>query len=122
MNQSFPPNQRIRGRKNFQRLFKKGKFERSSYFNFWAFRDNEAEGEKPKLGIVITRKIAPLAVKRNLWRRRIREVFRQNQHRIKPGISLLIQVSTVQKAASCEAIRIELDQLLARTNSLKGTP
>ena len=121
MNHSLRPNQRIRGEKNFQLLFKKGKFERGPLLNLWVFSEKAAKTEKPKLGIIITRKVEPLAVKRNLLRRRIREIFRRSQERIKPGISVPIQVRSLQETPSFETIRLELDQLLARTRSLDET-
>jgi ribonuclease P protein component len=43
----------------------------------------------PRLGLVVSRKVGP-AVTRNLWKRRLREVFRLNKNDLPLSVDLLV--------------------------------
>ena len=47
--------------------------------------------DTPRLGLIVSKKIAKLAVKRNYMRRVLQELFRLNQHQL-PKVDLIIQV------------------------------
>ena len=47
-----------------------------------------------RLGLIVTKKTAKLAVQRNYMRRVLRELFRLNQHQL-PAVDLVIQVQKV---------------------------
>lgn len=46
---------------------------------------------RPRLGLVVSKKIAKSAVERNYMRRVLRELFRLNQHHL-PPVDLIVQV------------------------------
>ncbi len=67
-----------------------------------------AAAGKPAIGIMVSRKVHLRAVKRNLWKRRIREAFRRNQNRLKPGWALVVQARKQAAIPSYQEIEKEL--------------
>jgi ribonuclease P protein component len=59
----------------------------------------------PRIGIITTKRIGS-AVSRNQVRRRIREIFRLNQHRIRKGLWLVV----IARASSTRATFAELER------------
>lgn len=86
----------------------------------WVYKNPCQEPERqedlPKLGIRITRKAEPLATKRNLWKRRIREIFRKNQAQMKPGFQVLVQARKQASVPSYEVLENELMRLLNKAD------
>lgn len=56
------------------------------------YRPNGNKG--PRLGLIVAKKTAKLAVQRNYMRRVLRELFRLNQHQL-PAVDLVVQVQKV---------------------------
>jgi ribonuclease P protein component len=46
---------------------------------------------RPRLGLIVSKKTAKLAVQRNYMRRVLRELFRVNQHHL-PSVDLIVQI------------------------------
>ncbi len=117
MDQRLRPEQRIRDRRDFQFLFKNGRFAKGSYLNLWVHE--EPALKEPRLGMVVSRKTEARATRRNLWKRRIREAFRRQQEGLKK-VSIMIQ-SRPQAAGvpSYSMIFAEMAKLFDRTSSLK---
>jgi ribonuclease P protein component len=63
------------------------------------------EGTSPRIGIITTKRIGN-AVCRNQVRRRIREIFRLNQYRIRKGFWLVV----IARASSTRATSVELER------------
>jgi ribonuclease P protein component len=63
-----------------------------------------ARGEETRIGIITSRRLGS-AVVRNKIRRRIREIFRLNQHRLRRGVWLVI-------VARSSSVRASYDDLL----------
>ena len=80
MDFSFPKEYRIRKSKEYRRVYEEGKKIYSKYFIIHVLPNGL---EHPRLGITVTRKVGK-AVKRNRWKRLIREAFRLNKHRFPP--------------------------------------
>jgi ribonuclease P protein component len=57
-------------------------------------RYRPSENKGPRLGLIVAKKTAKLAVQRNYMRRVLRELFRLNQHQL-PSVDLVIQVQKV---------------------------
>lgn len=109
---TFSKNQRVRKRLDFQRIFESGKITRGSWFSVRSLRE---EGFGPaRLGLVISGKVEPTAVKRNLWKRRVREVFRHEAHRIKKGYLILVQARTNSRVPKKQEIEKEFEDHLLR--------
>ena len=70
----------------FRRLYAKGKTAASPYLAVYC-RRNGTKGNR--LGITVSTKLGN-AVKRNRVRRRLREVYRLNEHRLRMGYDIVI--------------------------------
>ncbi len=123
MTESLGSNQRIRKRSVFQTLFKQGRFVKGEFLRIWVCEDPEGRKDpaaKPQVGIIVSRKTDLRAVRRNLWKRRIRESFRKNQAKIKNNTAILIQTAkSPAKMPPYQAIQTELFELMAKAGCLK---
>lgn len=119
MKQSLHSGQRIRAERIFQLLFKQGKFAGGAHVRLWVYAGPEvSDGPGPKLGIVVSRKTDLRATKRNLWKRRIREIFRRRQNEIRPEVAVLIQSKMKQMPPPFSVLEIEIFQLLKKAGGL----
>ena len=116
------PRQRIRSRRIFQIIFKRGTLAKGELLNLWSCDDcavSDKKSQEPKFAVMVSRKVSRRAVERNLWKRRIREVFRHRQSEIKKGIAILIQAKKQKDSVpSYQIIETEMSRLLAKTGSL----
>ena len=119
MSERWRPNQRIRSRRVFQIIFKRGKWAKGFLLNLWSYGGPEVfeEDGPPQLAVMVSRKVNARATQRNLWKRRIREVFRRHQAEIKNGTAVLIQARKQNKTPSYAMIESEVMTLLAKTGS-----
>jgi len=69
------------------------------------------------VGIVVSRKTDPTAVGRNLWKRRVREIFREHQARLFPEVICLVKVRHVQKKPSFSAAEEDLVKLFKKAGA-----
>ena len=67
----------------------------------------------PRLGLIVSKKTAKLAVQRNYMRRVLRELFRLNQQQL-PIIDLVIQVQKPFKKPEFMLIKQEFEILLSK--------
>ena len=82
------------------------------------YRVNEAN--LPRLGLIVSKKTAKLAVQRNYMRRVLRDLFRLNQQRL-PTVDLVIQVQKPFKKPEFTLIKQEFEVLLLKL-SVKVVP
>jgi ribonuclease P protein component len=71
---------------------------------------------RPRLGLVVSKKIAKLAVDRNYMKRVLREMFRLNQHNL-PACDMIVQVQIAFKKTNFMLIKQEFEQLKIKLNS-----
>jgi ribonuclease P protein component len=71
--------------------------------------------ERPRLGLVVGKKTAKLAVSRNYMRRVLREFFRLNQHQI-CHVDLIIRVQKKFDKVDFIQIKQEFDTLITKLN------
>jgi ribonuclease P protein component len=67
----------------------------------------------PRLGLIVAKKTAKLAVQRNYMRRVLRELFRLNQHHL-PAIDLVIQVQKTFEKPDFMQIKQEFEHLMQK--------
>ena len=72
------------------------------------YKPNELN--RPRLGLIVAKKTAKLAVERNYMRRVLRELFRLNQHDL-PAVDLVIQVQKIFEKSQFDVIKQEFAQL-----------
>lgn len=72
---------------------------------------------RPMIAVMISRKVAQRANKRNLWKRRIKEAFRRNQKEIKRGVAVLIQGRKVNDPPPYREIEKELIYFLKKAKA-----
>lgn len=65
---------------------------------------------RPRLGLVVGKKTAKLAVRRNYMKRVLRELFRLNQHQL-PSLDLVVQVQKKFQKTEFDQIKQEFDKL-----------
>jgi ribonuclease P protein component len=87
------------------------------WIKVWVCRREETPPRASRIGIVVSRKNGP-AVKRNLFKRRLREIFRLNKDRLPRGLDLVVMAKTATSPresfpASFEALQNDYFTLIA---------
>ena len=83
----FPRTYRIRQKNDFQRVQGGGRRIHSHHFVLLLTESKEASS---RLGLVVSKRVDKRAAKRNLLKRRLREVFRLNRQRFPKPIDLVV--------------------------------
>ncbi len=104
----FPRATRLTCKSDFQRVFARGKKVWGRVFVCYVLMDGT---DVPRLGLVVSRKVGN-AVTRNRVKRHIREFFRQNRHRMPPGMQLVVVARAASAALSGNACMQELGRML----------
>ncbi len=102
----FPKKARLRKRSEFLRVYNEGKRLSSKHF-LLHYLDNQEEG--PRLGITVTKKCGN-AVRRNRWKRLIREAYRLHRSKL-PKVDLVVTVKRGVNPPSFGAAEKELLRL-----------
>ena len=69
------------------------------------------------IGIVVSRKTDPKAVGRNIWKRRVREIFREHQAKLHQHAVCLVKVRHTQKTPSFSAAEEDLIKLFKKAGA-----
>lgn len=69
-----------------------------------------------RLGLIVSKKIAKFAVRRNYMRRVMRELFRLNQQQLAP-IDLIIQIQLAFNKSEYKEIKQEFENLIQKLGS-----
>jgi len=96
MNESLPPRERIRKKKEFLILYRKGNRYRAKYFNLIYLSNKLAYS---RVGVVASRKVGN-AVTRNKAKRWMRELYRRNKDLFAFPIDFLMVASAEMKDAT----------------------
>ncbi len=86
MNETLSPQERIRNKKDFSRLYKKGSRYRGKYFNLIYISSDLSFS---RMAVVISKKVGN-AVKRNKVKRQMRTLFRRNKELLESSFDILI--------------------------------
>jgi ribonuclease P protein component len=78
------------------------------------YRLNEAS--MPRLGLIVSKKTAKLAVQRNYMRRVLRELFRLNQQQL-PEVDLVVQVQKTFEKPEFMLVKQEFESLLLKLSA-----
>lgn len=102
MSESLRPQERIRKKRDFLLLYKKGYRYRGKYFNL-VYHSNDLNFSR--MAVVVSKKIGN-AIRRNMVKRQIRTLFRRNKNMIKQSVDIIIII----KQRIWEASWIKLEQ------------
>jgi len=121
----FSRKERLKKSGEFVRVLRGGKKLRSQFLtlSYREFRTGTPINDVPvsfsRLGIVVPKRVYKKAAARNQMKRWLREVFRNEKPRLKPGFNLVIQVSHLPEYADFHAVREIFVQLLSKSGLLK---
>ena len=108
MSYSFKKNQRLLKKQCFQRVIARDKKKVGSYLRIYY---HLSDGFSSKLGITASSYFGN-AIERNLFKRRIREIFRKNHHTINKSIEIVIYPQKAAKKTSYSTLHNEFLFLL----------
>jgi ribonuclease P protein component len=126
----LPPANRLKHRKDFSAVYRKGMRRNSAHLSLRALRKPksvesakltaEKSLQPTRTGISISLKVSKRAVVRNRIKRQIRAALRQLLPRIKLGWDLIIVVRPSAQECNYAEILQELEQLLVEAEVLDG--
>ena len=105
----------LKENRDFRRLYRRGASAASAHLALYA-RRNGSGGSR--VGITVAGKLGK-AVRRNLVRRRLREIYRTNEHRFRPGWDLVVVARTRAMTAPYAQLERDYLALAARLGLLK---
>ena len=119
MRASFPPAARLHRPAEFAAALRGKRLAKGALFVVTTPREPQPHAEGgPRLGMVIAKRMAPLAVSRNTIKRVIREAFRQRRHALPPRdlvFRLHARVGPCSLRALRTQVRSEVEALLDRS-------
>jgi ribonuclease P protein component len=127
---------RLRKRGDFAQVYAKGARYRGQYFVLRVYphpkhsranlRDITTDSSKPqtvtpsRIGIVISKKVAKLAVSRNRIKRQVRAIFCQVLSQLSEGLQIIVTVSTIEESPNYGQLCNDLINLLKKAGILHG--
>ena len=111
--QPFPAARRIKRNRDFVAIRNTGKPYRCPYFALYALARTDPidVGNHPRIGISASRRVGN-AVTRNRLKRRMRELFRRNQCRIRSDCDLLLSIRSPAANASFDELEQRFQQAI----------
>ena len=84
---SFCYQEKLHKQKDFNKVIKNGKKVANNFVNIFILKRNDEDSIR-RIGLITSRKVGN-AVERNLAKRRLREIFRTNKHKLTPGLDII---------------------------------
>jgi ribonuclease P protein component len=107
---------RLKKKKDFDLVFKEG---RSAYGKMLGVKIAQGQSENNRFGIILGTKVSKLAVVRNLFKRRIRNIIFQENTQLDQGHDCVIITFPAIKNASYSIIDSELTSLFRKLKFYK---
>lgn len=114
--QALPRSRRLRRSAHFQEAFAQKKSVVGRYMVIWI---READDARQRVGIISSRKVG-MAVLRNRARRKIREAWRANRHRLLRTADVVIVTRRAINEATAQDVTTELIHLLTRRGLMES--
>lgn len=121
----FSRKERLKKSGEFVRVLRSGKKLRAQFLalSYQEFQTGTPLKDGPasfsRLGIIVPKRVFKKATARNKMKRWLREAFRHEKSRLKPGYNLVIQVSHLPEYADFHAVKEIFSQLLLKSGLLK---
>lgn len=107
---SLPNAERLKKRREFERIYKKGRRYWNKTFVIYVLPNGM---DNSRLGLTVSKKVGK-SVKRNRVKRLIRESFRLSKEQIMPGYDIVVVARPPAYGLKCQQARSELLSLLRR--------
>lgn len=88
MSESFPPRDRIKAKRDFERVFRQGKKRTGKFVCLHYIYNDE---DRTRIGLTVSKRVDSRAVIRNLIKRRLREIFRKNRQCFPDCLDIVIR-------------------------------
>lgn len=111
----LPQNNRLKNKKDFENVFKKGRAFKEDFL-FLKFAKNNFKSTR--FGIVVSKKFSKKAVVRNQTRRKIKEAIRPKLANIKKGYDVVIMVRPGLNIIDFWDLNQKVETLLKKTGLL----
>lgn len=112
----LPKQNRLKKKKSFDEVFKKGKILRAPDF-FLKYLEKEAA--EARIGFVVSKKVSKRAVQRNKAKRRLREAFRSPIKLLSQGIDVVVVANPSIKSRTLREIAEEVVSTLKKGQLIK---
>jgi len=112
----LPKENRLKKKKDFEKLFKEGKSFREK---FLVLRINENNLNKNRFGFIVSKKISKKAVTRNKIKRQLREIVREKINDFEKGFDVAILALSGIELKSFKEISQVLGDILKKIKILK---
>ena len=113
----FPRSARVRAKADFTRVFAEGRRQGDAVLAVHFL----ADGQAPRLGLAVSRKVDKRAIGRNLIKRRLRERFRILRPSLAPGAYVVVARSGAARADGA-VLNAAFEHLLRRLRALPAPP
>lgn len=113
---TLPAGLRVKRAALFQEAYAQGHKEVGKFAVLWVHRDEQAGG---KLGVVASKKVGN-SVARSRAKRRLREGFRLNRHRLREDVDYILVARRSILKAPAESLNQDLLKLFSRAGQLQS--
>ncbi len=117
----LPPHSRLRRSADIGLVRQQGQRWRHPLLVLFVYTQPPDKASTSRFAVAVGRHIGR-ATRRNLIKRRVREIVRQRLGRLRPGYDCLIVVRAGAVAASYDELETALSQLLTRSGMINGDP
>ncbi len=106
-------------RRDFEQTYLNGDRFTSKFFKLrrWFIPSNQQL--PPRIGIVVSKKVVKLAVKRNQIKRQIRAILRSYLPQLKKDLQMIVTVASVASAPSRDDLANDLHTLLSKAKVIE---
>lgn len=115
----LPKQNRLRLKKDFERIFETGKWAGGDYISL---KYAKKEADETRIGFMVGKKVSKSAVKRNVAKRRMREVVRLmlKNDQIKPNFDVIVIAKPEILGKSYQEIEADIKKALSKAKILCG--
>lgn len=108
----LPKQHRFASRDEIREVFQRGRRKPGATFSIIQHSSTQRQDKPWRVAVIVSKKVAPLATKRNKIRRTINELVWSIKDSIQPGTDMVILVRTQLKNDNQNNVKSELSRLL----------